>query len=74
MFRNRTLEEMKSLIDLYIEKVIVFEDEIQVILNLVSSICRIDFPREVSTISRRELSENFKVVCKRCQFNRFVDK
>ena len=64
MFRNRTLDEMKSLIDLYVEKVIVFRDEIQVILNLVSSISHLDFPREVSTISREELY----------QFSKFVKK
>lgn len=74
MFRNRTLEEMKSLIDLYVEKVVVFEDEIQVILNLVSSIYHLDIPREVSTITREALNETFKVVRKRCQLTRFANK
>jgi site-specific DNA recombinase len=55
MFRNKTLIEMKQLINLYVEKVLVYEDEIQVILNLVPSFYRHDFTKKVYTISRDEL-------------------
>lgn len=67
MFRNKTLEEMKILIDLYVDKVIVMEDEIQVVLNLVSSIYSLDFPRKISTISRDVLKKS-KFKRKRLQF------
>lgn len=67
MFRNKTLEEMKILIDLYVDKVIVMEDEIQVVLILVSSIYSLDFPRKISTISRDVLKKS-KFKRKRLQF------
>ncbi|MBO6178460.1 MAG: recombinase family protein, partial [Selenomonadaceae bacterium] len=57
MFRERTLEEMQQLIDLYVEKIIVHEDEIEVILNLVPLFYRHSFTRQVSKISRKDLKE-----------------
>lgn len=55
MFRKKTLSEMKQLIDLYVEKVLVYEDEIQVILNLVPFFYRHDFTQEVRCIRRNRL-------------------
>ena len=55
MFRKKTLSEMKQLIDLYVEKVLVYEDEIQVILNLVPFFYRHDFTQEVRRIRRDRL-------------------
>ena len=55
MFRNKTLSETKQLIDLFVEKVLVYEDEIQVILNLVPFFYRHDFTQEVRRIRRSRL-------------------
>ena len=60
MFSAKTLSAMKNLIDLYVEKVIVYEDEVEVILNLVSFIYRRDFTRKVIRINRKNLKR-----CKR---------
>lgn len=49
MFRERSLANMQELIDLYVEKIIVFEDEVEVILNLVPFVYRHEF----SAIHRR---------------------
>ncbi len=57
MFRAKTLDEMQQLIDLYVEKVIVNEDEIQVILNLVPLFYRKSFTEQSYAISRGELKE-----------------
>ena len=54
-FRKKALSEMKTLIDLYVEKVLVFEDEIQVILNFVPFFYRHDFTQEVRHIQRNRL-------------------
>jgi len=43
------LANMQELIDLYVEKIIVYEDEVEVILNLVPFVYRHDF----SAIHRR---------------------
>jgi len=55
MFRAKTLSDMQNLIDLYVEKIIVYEDEIEVILNLVPLFYRKDFTRQVYKISRKKL-------------------
>ena len=57
LFRDRSLEEMQQLIDLYVEKVIVHEDEVEVILNLVPFFYRKNFTEQVHVISRKSLSE-----------------
>jgi len=54
-FRDKSLEEMQELIDMYVEKIIVYEDEIEVILNLVPLFYRKDFTRQVYKISRKKL-------------------
>ncbi|MBQ9376553.1 MAG: hypothetical protein IJU05_01960, partial [Schwartzia sp.] len=60
MFRAKTLDEMQQLIDLYVEKVIVNEDEIQVILNLVPLFYRQKFTDDVRHISREMLRERYR--------------
>ena len=55
MFREQSLEEMQALIDLYVEKIIVHEDEVELILNLVPILYRHDFTRQVYVIHRKEL-------------------
>ena len=55
MFKARTLVNMKTLIDLYVEKVIVHEDEVEVILNLVPLLYRQKFTDAVRRISRQLL-------------------
>ena len=55
MFRERRLEEMQQLIDLYVEKVIVHEGEVEVILNLVPLFYRQDFTEQIYTVNRVEL-------------------
>ncbi|MBR3721610.1 MAG: recombinase family protein [Selenomonadaceae bacterium] len=60
MFKAKTLSSMKNLIDLYVEKVIVYEDEVEVILNLVSFIYRRDFTRKIIKIKREYIKR-----CKR---------
>lgn len=57
MFREKSLDEMQQLINLYVEKVIVYEDEIQLILNLVPSFYRHDFTRNLHVISRKDLRD-----------------
>ena len=57
MFREQSLEEMQQLIDLYLEKIIVHEDEVEVILNLVPIFYRHSFTRQVHVIKRKELRE-----------------
>ena len=57
MFREKSLDEMQQLINLYVEKVIVYEDEIQLILNLVPSFYRHDFTRKLHVISRKDLRD-----------------
>lgn len=42
---------------LYVEKVIVHEDEVEVILNLVPFFYRKNFTEQVHVISRKSLSE-----------------
>lgn len=59
MFRAKTLDEMQQLIDLYVEKVIVNEDEIQVILNLVPLFYRQSFTNDLRIISRKKLREKY---------------
>lgn len=59
MFRAKTLDEMQQLIDLYVEKVIVNEDEIQVILNLVPLFYRQSFTNDLRLISRKKLREKY---------------
>ena len=59
MFRAKTLDEMQQLIDLYVEKVIVNEDEIQVILNLVPLFYRQSFTNDLRCISRKKLREKY---------------
>ena len=59
MFRAKTLDEMQQLIDLYVEKVIVNEDEIQVILNLVPLFYRQSFTNDLWLISRKKLREKY---------------
>ncbi len=59
MFRAKTLDEMQQLIDLYVEKVIVNEDEIQVILNLVPLFYRQSFTNDLRRISRKKLREKY---------------
>lgn len=59
MFRAKTLDEMQQLIDLYVEKVIVNEDEIQVILNLVPLFYRQSFTNDLRRISREKLREKY---------------
>lgn len=54
-FRDKSLEEMQELIDMYVEKIIVYEDEIEVILNLVPLFYRKSFTRQVYRITRKEL-------------------
>ena len=60
MFTKRSLEEMKKLIDLYVEKIIVNEDEVQVILNFVPFVYRQDFTGESYFIKRSELTRDRK--------------
>lgn len=62
MFREKTLDEMKALIDLYVEKVIVYEGEIQVILNLVPSFYRHDFTRDVRRVYRNKLKPCKRII------------
>ena len=57
MFRAKTLDEMQQLIDLYVEKVIVNEDEIQVILNLVPLFYRKTFTEQSHEISWDDLKD-----------------
>ena len=56
-FRDKSLEEMQELIDMYVEKIIVYEDENEVILNLVPLFYRKDFTRQVYKISRKKLMQ-----------------
>ena len=60
MFTKRSLEEMQKLIDLYVEKIIVNEDEVQVILNFVPFVYRQDFTGESYFIKRSELTRDRK--------------
>lgn len=57
MFREQSLEEMQQLIDLYVEKIIVHKDEVEVILNLVPILYRHSFTRQIHVVSRKELRE-----------------
>ena len=57
---KRSLEEMQKLIDLYVEKIIVNEDEVQVILNFVPFVYRQDFTGESYFIKRSELTRDRK--------------
>lgn len=43
MFKTRTLMNMKAPVDLYVEKVIVYKDEVEAILNLVPLCYRQNF-------------------------------
>ncbi len=51
---------MKTLIDLYVEKVIVHEDEVEVILNLVPLLYRQKFTDAVWRISRELLRGKYR--------------
>ena len=55
MFHDRHLDEMQQLIELYVEKVIVHEDEVEVILNLVPILYRQGFTEQVYTVTRLDL-------------------
>ncbi len=59
MFRTRTLTNMKTLIDLYVEKVIVHEDEVEVILNLVPLLYRQNFTNDTRKIKRNRLRDDY---------------
>lgn len=54
-FRNRTLEEQQALVNAFVEKIIVHEDEVEVILNLVAFVYRRPFTRETQKVTRRQL-------------------
>ena len=62
MFREKTLDEMKMLIDLYVEKVVVYEGEIQVILNLVPSFYRHNFTQDVRRVYRNKLKSCKRII------------
>ncbi len=59
LFRAKKLEEQQVLINLYVERVIVNQDQIEVILNLVPSFYKHDFTREVYDTTRKKLREFF---------------
>ncbi len=55
LFREKKLNEMKQLIDLCVEKVVVYEDEVQVILNLVPAMYKKKFAQEIEVTNRDDL-------------------
>lgn len=57
LFRSRKLEEQQALINLYVEKIIVHKDQVEVILNLVSYVYRKAFTQMIYYMSRKELHE-----------------
>lgn len=58
MFRAKTLSDMQNLIDLYVEKVIVYENEVEVILNLVPLFYRHEFTNRSIKIHRDDLKNH----------------
>lgn len=59
MFKARALKNMKALVDLYVEKVIVHEDEVEVILNLVPLLYRQNFTNDTRKIKRNRLRDDY---------------
>ena len=58
-FRDRTLKEQQELVNEFVEKIIVHEDEVEVILNLVSFVYRRTFTRETQKVTRRQLQARY---------------
>ena len=58
MFRAKTLSDMQNLIDLYVEKVIVYENEVEVILTLVPLFYRHEFTNRSIKIHRDDLKNS----------------
>ena len=59
LFRKRELEEQQALVNLYVEKIIVHANEVEVILNLVPFAYRRSFTRYQRRIDRKELRRSF---------------
>ena len=60
LFRSRKLEEQQELINLYVEKIIVHPDQVEVILNLISLSLQEDYARDTSYISRGKLKKDYR--------------
>ena len=60
LFRSRKLEEQQELINLYVEKIIVHPDQVEVILNLISLSLQEDYARDTSYISRGKLKKEYR--------------
>ena len=59
LFRKKELEEQQALVNIYVEKIIVHSDEVEVILNLVPFVYRRDFTRYQRRLHRKELRRAF---------------
>ncbi len=57
LFRSRQLKEQQELVNLYVEKIIVYPDQVEVILNLISLSLQQDYARIDAVITRTQLSE-----------------
>lgn len=60
LFRSKKLEEQQELINLYVEKIIVHENQVEVILNLVSLSLRHSFAQSKSSVSRKALQQEYR--------------
>ena len=59
LFRKRELKEQQALVNLYVEKIIVHANEVEIILNLVPFAYRRSFTRYQRRIDRKELRRSF---------------
>ena len=59
LFRKKELAEQQSLINMYVEKIIVYEDEVEIILNLIPFIYQKIFSRYKKYINRKGLRDFF---------------
>ena len=59
LFRSRKLAEQQELINLYVEKIIVHADQVEVILNLISLSLQEDYARDITYISRGKIKKDY---------------
>ena len=59
LFRSKKLEEQQVLINLYVERIIVHQDQVEVILNLVSFIYRQEFTKIIYSVDRQALRKDY---------------
>ncbi len=62
LFMNKELEDQQQLVDMFVEKITVYQDEVEVVLNLVSFVYRQDFTQMRKVIDRDSLKETFSTL------------